>query len=110
MPWNIVNSCDMSTLICELPVPLFREEKLYSRKCCFSLHSNKNLQYKFTSYTIYRNDTTRTMPMGAKYYDYFGHHKKLRRLIYELPKEKNETWEKESKEHYILSQTKYQVK
>ena len=38
----------------------------------FFLRSNKNLQYGFTSYTTYRilNYTTRTMPLGAKYYDY----------------------------------------
>ena len=41
-------------------------------KIAFFLHSNKNLQYGFTSYTNYRilNYTTRTMPLGAKYYDY----------------------------------------
>ena len=38
----------------------------------FFLHSNKNLQYGFTSYTTYRilNYTKRTMPLGVKYYDY----------------------------------------
>ena len=38
----------------------------------FFLHANKNLQYGFTSYTTYRilNYTTRTMPLGAKCYDY----------------------------------------
>ena len=38
----------------------------------FFIHSNKNLQYEFTSYTTYRilNYTTRTMPLSAKCYDY----------------------------------------
>ena len=38
----------------------------------FFLHSINNLQYKYTSYTTYKifNDITRTMPLGARYYDY----------------------------------------
>ena len=83
-------------------------------KKLFFLHSNKNLQYGFTSYTTYRilNYTTRTMPLGAKYYDYSVASQKTKtiyRWITEGGEKKFKTW-KRSKEHYTLSQTRYQVK
>ena len=78
----------------------------------FFLHSNKNLQYGFTSYTTYRilNYTTRTMPLGAKYYDYSVASQKTKTIYIWITKgKKYKTW-KRSKEHYTLSQTRYQVK
>ena len=57
------------------------------------LHSNENVQYKLTSYTNYRigNDTTRTIPLGAKFCEHSVAIKKLRRLTSELRKETNKT-------------------
>ena len=79
----------------------------------FFLHSTKNLQYKFTCYTTYKilNDTTRTMPLGAKNYDYSVASHKTKTTYIWIIKENNKTENKKpSKKHYTLSQIRYQVK
>ena len=57
--------------ISEIFIQNMQQYKQHQKDPLF-LHSNKNSQYEFTSYTTNRilNYTTGTMPLGAKYYDY----------------------------------------
>ena len=69
---NPREKCDEPIGMAGFCIASFLKLQSGNKNCYFCLHSNKGLQYKFTSYTTYRIliDTKRTMPLGAKYNDY----------------------------------------